>query len=444
MSIADRLVEFVGALRTKGINAGPSESIDAAEVAALLQLDNRERFRAGLAAALVRREHQREIFDQTFDIYFPLGIGEISAEVANFTADLVAALASADRLRLRELAEFAVNQFGMVGQEGTETFGWSAQRTLSEVQPTQLIVEAANRRAGMGGPLSQRELDLVRQEVRNEVQAFSAMVAAAARRRTAEVRGRDRITAHAVRPMVRQVEFLSADRKALLEMKRQVQPLARKLATRLAMRRRKRRRGKIDIRRTIRKAMSTGGVPFSPVYVQPRNGKPDLLLICDVSGSVAGFSQFTMLLVRALAEQFNRVRVFAFVNSMAEVTEIINERHDDLIEQIRQRAKITSWHTSSDYGAAFDQFAANHLAAIGPRTSVLILGDARNNNLPPGLDSLAIMNERSRRIFWLNPEHHRKWGLGDSVAHLYAEVVEMHEVRTIDQLAQFVGRVLPV
>lgn len=443
MSVDSRLVEFVRALRTKGINAGPSESVDAALIAGVLGLDNRERLREGLAAALVRNVNQREVFDMTFDLYFPLGVGSLTYSVDNLRADLTEALAESDRVRMRQLAEQAVEAFGEVGQVDTDTHGFSAQRTLAEVQPTQLIVEAANHRAMVSGSLSQRDLELVRQEIRNEVRAFSAMIAAAARRRSAEIKGRERITAHAVRPMTTQVDFLNADREQLLTMRREVQPLARKLATRLAMRRRRRRRGQIDIRRTIRRSMSTGGVPFSPVYVKPRHGKPDLVLICDVSGSVAGFSQFTMLLVRALAEQFTRVRVFAFVNTVAEVSAIVNERPDDIIEQIHQRAKVRTWHTSSDYGSAFANFVAGHLDAVGPRSSVLILGDARNNNLPDGHEALTVIHEHAHRVFWLNPELRSKWGLGDSLALTYAEIVDMHEVRNMDQVAQFVTRILP-
>jgi uncharacterized protein with von Willebrand factor type A (vWA) domain len=168
------------------------------------------------------------------------------------------------------------------------------------------------------------------------------------------------------------------------------------------------------------------------------------VLICDVSGSVAGFSHFTMLLMQALSDQFTRVRSFAFVNAMAEVTDILKDSSGDPGKRIADEARITKWHTSSDYGEAFADFVRDHLDAVGPRTSVLILGDARNNNQNPNLEALHLIAQHSKRVFWLNPEHHLRWGLGDSIAPVYAEVVEMHECRNVTQLGTFIGRLLPV
>lgn len=201
------------------------------------------------------------------------------------------------------------------------------------------------------------------------------------------------------------------------------------------------------MRRTLRRAMSTGGVPMRPVYQKPRPTRPELVLLCDVSGSVAGFSSFTMLLVHALSAQFSKVRVFAFVNAMDEVTDIVREAAvggDDIEARIRAEARITKWHTSSDYGEALLDFREQFLTAVGPRTAVLILGDARNNNQNPRFDALHEIAMRARRVFWLNPEPRGRWGLGDSEALAYAEIVPMHECANVDQLTGFVTRLLPV
>lgn len=183
-----------------------------------------------------------------------------------------------------------------------------------------------------------------------------------------------------------------------------------------------------------------------PVFTRPHPSRPELVLLCDVSGSVSGFSSFTMHLVQALSGQFSKVRVFAFVNAMAEVTDLIKDSGDgdDLAARIQSEARITTWHTSSDYGEALADFHAEFMTAVGPRTTVLILGDARNNNQDPRLDVLHTIDERARRTFWLNPESEARWGLGDSVAPAYADAVEMHQCSTVDQLATFIGRLLPV
>ena len=181
-----------------------------------------------------------------------------------------------------------------------------------------------------------------------------------------------------------------------------------------------------------------------PVFAKPHPARPELVLLCDVSGSVSGFSQFTMHLVQAMSGQFSKVRVFAFINGMDEVTDLVKEDSDDLALRIARESHITKWHTSSDYGEAFADFHANYMTAIGPRTAVLILGDARNNNQDPNLGALHDISQRARRTFWLNPEHSMRWGLGDSIAPIYAEVVEMHECCNVDQLTKFVTRLLPV
>ncbi|GAA1730509.1 VWA domain-containing protein [Aeromicrobium alkaliterrae] len=470
--LAGRLVEFVDALRSKGIPAGTSETVDAASVMTTLGFEDRGRLREGLASALVRRGGQREVFDMTFDLYFPGGIG-VGASAAEFDVEsaedlrdlLLMAIAEGDTRMMQQLAELAVETLGNVATAGSSAGGWSAYQTLDRLNPRTLTAAAERMRgdqrgngagegAGQGGGSGSGGSSpglgggdvadsLTRDEVRRLVDLFRTMVEAEARRRTAEVRGRELVTQHAVRKSSGRIDFLSANAQQLEELRQAVQPLARKLATRLSARRRRSRRGRIDIRRTMRRAMGTGGVPMRPVHAPPHRTRPELVLLCDVSGSVAGFSGFTMLLVQALREQFSKVRVFAFVNTVAEVTEIVREG-GEVRKRITEEARITKWHTSSDYGESFLDFVADHIDAVGPRTSVLILGDARNNNQALRLEALHEISQRSKRCFWLNPEHSGNWGFGDSVAPEYAEVVEMHECRTITQLERFITRLLPV
>jgi uncharacterized protein with von Willebrand factor type A (vWA) domain len=370
--------------------------------------------------------------------------------------DLLAmALADDDSRALEQVAEVAVDMLGQVGEGGSSTGGWSAYQTLERLRPQTLLVQALQARGGGQGPSQglqsatpQVTDRLERDEVRRNIDRFRALVASEARRRTAEQRGREVVTRHAVRPGSDRIDFLSANRQQLEELRTTVRPLSRKLATRLAARRRRSQRGRIDVRRTLRRSMSTGGVPMKPAFAKPHPARPELVLLCDVSGSVAGFSGFTMLLVQALSDQFSKVRVFAFVNAMDEVTDIVKDSGRisgvDIGPRIAQEARTTKWHTSSDYGEAFGDFAEMFMDAVSPRTSVLILGDARNNNQVPNLGALHAIGRHTRRIFWLNPEHSMRWGLGDSLAPVYAEVVEMHECCNVDQLSKFITRLLPV
>lgn len=460
--LAERLVGLVTALRSKGIPAGTSETVDAAAVVEVIGLDDREQLREGLAAALVRRGGQREVFDMVFDLYFPAGVGTPQAAMdadddldLDDLRDLLAmALAEGDLRTLEQVAEVAVDRLGRVGTPDTASEGFSAYQTLDRLRPQTMLVQALGMRGqggGQGGGQGQGDFAdrLERDEVRRDIERFRELVAGEARRRTAEVRGRELVTRHAVRTGTDRVDFLSANRQQLEELSRSVQPLSRKLATRLSARRRQNNRGRIDIRRTLRRSMSTGGVPMRPAYAKPHPSRPELVLLCDVSGSVAGFSGFTMHLVQALGGQFSKVRAFAFVNAMDEVTDLVKEStagpgSDDLSARIQAEARITKWHTSSDYGEAFGDFHAEYLDAVGPRTAVLILGDARNNNQDPNLGALHDISQRARRTFWLNPEAPMRWGLGDSVAPEYAEIVEMHQCSNVEQLSRFITRLLPV
>ncbi|WP_143673504.1 VWA domain-containing protein, partial [Streptomyces griseiscabiei] len=268
-----------------------------------------------------------------------------------------------------------------------------------------------------------------------------------ARRRVAERRGAETIAARGVAPSADQVDFLIASREQLVELRRTVQPLARKLATRLAARRRRAARGQIDIRRTLRRSLSTGGVPLRPAYRRHRPARPEIVLLCDVSGSVAGFANFTMLLVQAMRDQFSKVRVYAFVNRVDEVTGLVTHGAADpaeLARRITAEAAVSGWHGSSDYGAALGEFAERHLDAVGPRTSVIVLGDARTNGFDPHPEALRRIAARARRVHWLNPESPQQWGTGDSAAHVYADIVDMHACRNARRLGELVTRLLPV
>ncbi|MEW2395580.1 VWA domain-containing protein [Streptomyces sp. NPDC046862] len=466
--LPERLTAFVRALRGHGIRVGPAETVDAADVLKVLGLTDRERIREGLAAALLRADRQRAVFDATFDLYFPLGTGELAATRAAPAADvtelrdrLAEALAANDASALTQLAGEAVDMlgaYGSIGRTGSSGSpgmgGWSAHQTLDRLRPQTLLARilAAGRAGGSGpsgasgapGGFTER---LEADEIRRRIEDFRRRVGAEARRRGAEHRGTDEIARRAVAPSADQVDFLIANREQLTELRRTLQPLARKLATRLAARRRRAARGQIDIRRTLRRSLSTGGVPLRPAYRRHRPARPEIVLLCDVSGSVAGFANFTMLLVQAMRDQFSRIRVYAFVNRVDEVTHLITTGAADpagLGRRIATEAAVSGWHGSSDYGSALGEFAERHLDAVGPRTSVIVLGDARTNGFDPNVPALRRIAARARRVHWFNPEAPAHWSTGDSAAHAYAEVVDMHACRNARRLGELVTRLLPV
>ena len=466
-ALDSRLVGFARALRGHGVVVGTSEVVDAGAAAHVLGLDDRARLREGLAAALLRRAGQRQVFDDLFDVWFPAAIGERDgldpdappatledrrSRAAELRDDLARALALDDERALDALAARVVAELGALANAAT-TGSFSAQQALDTLAPQTAIAGALARMqdgtgSGVSGAPSGNNFAsrFTRDELRSDVAAFRRRVEAETRRRNAEVRGAERISRYAVRAPAEQTPFLLAGPAELEELRGAIQPLSRKLATRLAARRRRASRGRIDIRRTLRRSLSTGGIPIRPALEHASPHRPDLVILCDLSSSVAGFSRFTILLVQALATQFRRVRILGFVNRVDDLTdEVIGAPPgSDLSGAFDDLSRMTRWHRNSDYGAVFADVVEHHLDAIGHRTAVLILGDARSNHTDPQFDRLREIAGAARHVSWLNPEPARMWGSGDSVALGYSEIVDMHECRNVAQLREFVGRLLPI
>ncbi|TLF73942.1 vWA domain-containing protein [Nocardia cyriacigeorgica] len=455
---AGHLVDFVEALRARGVPVGPSETVDAGRVLTVLDLLDREAVREGLACALLRRTTHRGTYDGLFDLWFPVAIGartdsvddvEIPrtpsgavdiAALRELLADLLTEEGSA--AQLESLAGQMVEELGQYQSARGPSF--STYQALKEVQPQTLLAKIL---AGLASPnASAFESEVARRAARQRIDAFRATVDAETRRRVAERIGRERVASYGVSRQAEEVDFLRASESELAELRRSSQRLARILASRLAVRRRHSRRGEIDLRRTLRKSMSTGGVPIDLVSRKPRPGRPELVLLCDVSGSVAGFSNFTLLLVSALREQFSRVRIFAFVDQTDEVTRFFDARTqlDEAMKRVFTEAEVAGFDGHSDYGSALSGFAAKWPDAVTSRSSLLILGDARTNYRDPDLETLRELVQVAKHAHWLNPEPRTQWGSGDSAADKYQQVIEMHECRSAAQLTAVVSRLLPV
>ncbi|WP_236566583.1 vWA domain-containing protein [Nocardia sp. CY41] len=455
-SLTDRLVAFVGLLRDHGINAGPSETIDAAEAMVALGIHDRDRLRSGMAACLLRRNGQRAVFDQLFDLYFltaqqPQQVDQSTPESVEALRDrLVSALAQDDSDSVAELARQALTELGGYGGAGAgqpapvttaSGAGWSSYLTMKALRPEELIDRIV---AGMNGT-SRLDTTVHTIEANRRLAAFRTAVQTEARLRSAQLRGTEYIARRGVETSTDRIDFLGAREQDLAEMRRLVHPLARKLATRLAVRRRKSVRGQIDLRRTLRRSMSTGGVPIDPVLRARKHGRPELVVLADISGSVTGFAEFTLQLIQALQDQFSKVRSFGFVDTCDEITHFFTPGEPPTpgtAARIIRSTKVARFG-SSNYGEAFQGFLDNYADALGPRTSVLILGDGRTNRTDPNLAAVQTIIDRAKHAYWLNPEPSRSWTTGDSAAHVYAEQVTMHECRNVRQLTEVIARLLP-
>ncbi|MFY9587045.1 MAG: VWA domain-containing protein, partial [Actinomycetota bacterium] len=204
------------------------------------------------------------------------------------------------------------------------------------------------------------------------------------------------------------------------------------------------RRGRLDVRKTMRHSLSTGGVPFDTRYRHRTIHKPELFLLCDISGSVSAFARFTLMFVHAFQSQFSRVRSFVFVDTLDEVTHFFDsEDFVEAIDKMQAEANVVWLDGHSDYGTSLERFWQNYGEGVGPRASVLVLGDARNNYRSSQAWVLKALKQKARRVFWLNPEPVRYWDTGDSIASEYARHADgMIEVRNLRQLEEFISRVV--
>src|SRR5271156_5643983 len=463
--IPGHLVEFVEALRGQGISVGPSETVDAGRVMATLGLGDREVLREGIACAVLRRSDHRETYDAMFDLWFPAALGSRTVQIDDDAEDPPAGLAPEDIESLRaalvdllaneDLADMDERLVAMIAQI-VDAYGkynssrgpsYSSYQALKAMALDELEGKLlAGLLAPYGDEPTPTQEQIAKAPAAPRITQIPKMVDTETKRRTAEQLGRDHVQMYGIPQLSENVEFLRASGEQLRQMRRVVAPLARTLATRLAARRRRTRAGSIDLRKTLRKSMSTGGVPIDLVLRKPRPARPELVVLCDVSGSVAGFSHFTLLLVHALRQQFSRVRVFAFIDTSDEVTHMFGPDADlaVAIQRITRESGVYTRDGHSDYGNAFVSFIQAHPNVLSPRSSLLVLGDGRTNYRDPATDVLAHMVTASRHAHWLNPEPKHLWGSGDSAVPRYQEVITMHECRSAKQLAAVIDELLPV
>jgi uncharacterized protein len=443
--LVDRLHELVAALRAAGVAVAVSEDIEV--VAGLRHVDllEREQLRAALAALLVKSNVHRPVFDDLFDVYFPArsglppDLGAASGDSESYLERLLVELMEGNETAVRRLAREAVERFGRA-EDGES---WFQYRVLRAVDLADLLDQLLAARADVAsGEPTDLERRLWRDEFEARLRSFREEVEADIRRRYTEQHGAERVADRMIQaPLIERDLFrISPDERR--ELAAQIRPLARKLASRIAAKRRLGRDGRLDVRRTLRRSLGTGGVPFDPVFRPRRPHKPELYVLCDISGSVAAFARFTLMLVHALQDQFARVRSFAFVDTLDEVTDAIGGDPLEIsVGQMLREAEVVWFDGRSDYGHSLEVFHRRWADDLTPRSTVLILGDARNNYRRANDHLLEDMAHRARRLLWLNPESRRLWGTGDSIAHRYAaHCDDMVEVRNLRQLAEFVGQ----
>jgi uncharacterized protein with von Willebrand factor type A (vWA) domain len=339
------------------------------------------------------------------------------------------------------MASLAVSLFAGIGGGQDATERYYLFRVLRQLELSEILRQAMLQTRADVDPASLLDDRLSREDLHDRIEEFRKMLAEELRWQLSQFRGAD-VAAEAFHDVpIEDVDFVTASPTELRQMREAIRPLAAKLAARVARRRRLRRHGRLDVRRTMRRSLASGGVPLDPAFRFRRASKPDLYLLCDISGSMAEFARFTMSLLYAMKGEFSRIRLFVFVDGIDEVTNRFHEGSDWLAPRnLLYGTDVVAADGHSDYGNVFERFW--HLygyADLDPRSTVIITGDARNNYREPGVEKLRSVRERSRRLYWLNPEPRERWDTTDSIMTAYEpECTGAHEVRNLGQLADFV------
>lgn len=455
----DRLTALATGLRNGGIGVATSAVIDAAEALAHIDLGNRAVLKECIRATMVKEPDPGSVFDRCFDAAFRVGApsmgggadhrsGEVptsrpSAGNVQLDQAVLGALLDGDRSELTALAQQAVDMFaGDVDDDATERR--LMNRVMRAIDLSRML-SAAMRQLRHDGELDGLELALQRTELSEMIENFRRELAAEIARR---LEGRDlRADAASVPEPLRpeDADLLALSSSDQQELRRIVQPLLRRLAIRIGQKRKRKSAGRLDLRRTVRRSLQTGGVPLDVVQRRRHPHRPDVVVLCDVSGSVAEFAQFTFTLINALHTEVRNVRSFAFVDGVAEVSDVFDgARFDIAVNRLVERRGVVGLDGHSNYGAALQQFADEYLEdAVGSGTTVLISGDARSNYRDDGVAALEAISRRARRVYWLNPEPTDLWGTTDSVIEAYRpSCTSVYEVRTLGQLSDAIADIV--
>lgn len=431
--LVGHVVSFVDALRGRGMVCGASDLVDAVAALGCVDLASREQVRAALSATLVHHSAELPTFGPLFDLWFPAA----PAPSEGVAADPAELLADTTAETLRQLAADLVGHHG--GYRSANGDSFSALQTEQAIDLEDVQGNLA-RALAQGAPDTPLNAAVAEQEARARVQALRGEIRRETARRVAELRGRDRVAQYVV-PRVAGAIDTAEDSPESAAIGRAVVELGRVLATREASQRRRARAGEIDLRRTLRTSMSTGGVPITLVRRRKRPSKPQLVVVCDMSSSVSGFAYFTLQLVQALHRAFSKVRVFVFVDTVDEVTALFAPGVSTAaaFAAIRSHAAV-SFQARTDYGRSFADFDAAFPGAVTSKTSLLVLGDARGNYSDPQVGVLGRIVAAARHAHWLNPEEQRLWGVGDSAALQYQAIMAMHECQSVEQLAAVIAQ----
>ena len=479
VALNELLAGFIQELRAAGLPVSLTENLDAMAAVKHIPLEDREAFKYALAATLVKNNSHWRAFETVFEVYFSYrgpeyeidpdadlsdALDELMEQLQGDQGDegdgsggggamdamtpeeiaqmLMKALQQGDQGMMRAVAQQSVKRFA--GMEPGRPVGgtYYLYRTLRHLDLDGVLDQLMEQaRQDSPDPLSALEERLEQDEYQTRIEHLKQEIESEIRRRLVADRGVEAMAKTLRKPLPEDIDFMHASREEMAMLRKAIYPLTRKLAVRLARKRRHGRKGPLDFRNTIRHSLSYGGVPAEPKFKYPRPSKPEIFVVADISGSVASFARFTLHLVYAIQGQFSKVRAFVFIDGIDEVTRLFVGVEDiaEAVHRVNTEADVVWVDGHSDYGHAFEVFWGKYGKDVGPKTTVLLLGDARNNYHASQSWVVKEMQHRARHVYWLNPEPRSYWDTGDSIIGEYAGYTDgVYECRNLRQLERFV------
>jgi uncharacterized protein with von Willebrand factor type A (vWA) domain len=426
--MGEQILAFCEELRKEGSAVGTSEIQDAFRALEIVPWTSPVDFKEALATTVAKSPRDREVFDLVFERFFfraaeqaaldrsandesasrPEGGSEVPGEGLEGLDDeqlaqaVREAIEAGDESAMNELARLAIEAFGRQG-DSSGVVGVDLQRIRRG-----LGLNPAGRGDGEGSEAIDRDrLARFERQLRRELQ-------------------RRQIARQGKLPPARPLSELNRalpmrGAQDLAEVHKAVAQMKRRLATLGHDPRGAKRARTVDVRKTMRSSLETGGVPLNLSYKPRRPRKPEIYVLCDVSTSVSSASTFFLSVLHALHDSFRKLRSFVFIERISEVTGVFEDERDftAISERITSEGGVADISGYTDYGRVWREFLEDVSSDLGPRSTVIVLGDARTNGRPPAAEAFAKVAEKANRTFWLNPEPELYWNYGDSVMNAY-------------------------
>ncbi len=466
----DQIVEFANVLRRNGVRVSLSENMDAFRALALLGVSDAALFRNSLRATLVKRASDVKSFEELFD-YFFLGIGQamdaldrrimeelgltpqrfqelleqvqrLLKEMEGEISDLTRALLTDNRAELERLLREAASQ--EADSIYPETFRltpytrMAARLEFSRVQSEVERFRGILQMLGENGEDLRNVIRYLDERMRDLNRLLREIIQQERRKQGLDQRDPTQ------RLSLGDKSFSFYTEDDIRRMNDAVTRLAQRLKNRLSVRRKKALRGRFNVKETLRKNLQYGGVPFKIQLDRRKKTKPQVMILCDISDSVLNASRFMLQFVYSIQDLYAKVRSFVFVSDLGEVTRLFEENELQRAVEAALKGDVVDVFSHSNFGRAFDIFYQNYFSAVTAKTTVLIIGDGRNNYNRPNDWVLREIQQKAKQVIWLNPENRMTWGVGDSEMPRYVPYCDIaEECRSINQLYKIVDLIMP-